>query len=200
MKTLGIVLSLALLTILLPGNALAQGDNSVYFTTFYTNANIAGVPDPTLRLVNDGERGTLWASIYVFDDSQEMQECCSCSVSADGLLSESLNKELLTNSITGKVNHVGTINVISSSTPGPTSNTPAPGLRGQISWDIATNSPVDVPVSNAVDLFLQMEEHPLADSNLVSAEQTALQESCSFGITLGSGAGTCTCTPEGRDF
>jgi hypothetical protein len=211
MKKLGIVLSLALVTVLLAGSALAQGDKSVFFTTFYANANTAGAPDSTLRITNDGGastttsegklNGNLWASIYIFDDSQEMQECCNCFVSPDGLLSESVNKELLANSLTGKVNHVGQISVISSSTNDPTSNTPTPGLKGNVTWDIATNvaTTTTAVVSNAVNAFLVL-EHPLADSNLVPAEQTALQDSCSFAITLGSGAGTCACTPEGDDF
>jgi hypothetical protein len=209
MKKLGIVLSLALVTTLLAGSALAQGDSSVYFTTFYTNARTSGVPDSTLRIVNDGAastgevegqpNGTLWASIYVFDDSQEMQECCSCAVSADGLLSESVNNELLANPITGKVNHVGVIKVISSKTNNPTANTPAPGLRGSITWDIATNTSTPDATSKAVNAYLVL-EHRLADSNLVSAEQTALQDSCGFAITLGSGTGTCSCTQEGEDF
>ena len=42
-----------------------------------------------MRFINDGDTGgNLWASIYVFDDSQELQECCSCEVTPDGLLSE----------------------------------------------------------------------------------------------------------------
>ena len=109
MKKLGIVLSLVLGTILLAGSALAQGDKSVYFTTYYANANVAGAPDSTLRIVNDGYSGNLWASFYVFDDSQELQECCSCRVSADGLLSESVNNELLANPLTSKANHAGEI-------------------------------------------------------------------------------------------
>src|SRR5208283_121348 len=154
MKKFGIVLSLVLVTLLLAGSALAQGDKSVYFTTFYANANIAGVPDSTLRIVNDGSSGgNLWASFYVFDDSQELQECCSCEVSADGLLSESVNKELLANSLTGKVNHVGVIKVISSSTSGPTSNTPAPGLHGNFSYDIAANK-TTAAGSRAVNQYL----------------------------------------------
>jgi hypothetical protein len=208
MKKLGIVLSLALIAILLAGSALAQnvGDKSVYFTTFYTGANTSA-PDSTLRIVNDGSastaevegqpNGTLWASIYVFDDSQEMQECCSCLVSADGLLSESVNHELLANPITGKVNHVGVIKVIGSKHNDPTNNSPAAGLRGNFSYDIASNT--QTLNSKAVNAYLVL-EHPLADSNLVSAEQTALQESCGFAITLGSGTGTCSCTPEDNDF
>jgi hypothetical protein len=198
MKKLGIVLCLALVTILLAGSALAQGDKSVYLTTFYANARIAGAPDSTLRIVNDGSSGgTLWASFYVFDDSEELQECCSCAVSPDGLLSESVNNELLANPLTGKANHVGMIAVVSSSTQGPTSNTPAPGLKGNFSYDVAVNQVA--AGSPAVNQYLFL-EHPLADSNLTSSHQSLLQNLCSYAITLGSGTGVCSCTPEDHDF
>src|SRR5580704_1007341 len=201
MKKFGIVLSLALVTILLAGSALAQnvGDNSVYFTTYYSNARTAGLPDSTVRITNDGDTGgNLWASFYVFDDSQELQECCSCLVSADGLLSESVNKQLLANPLTGKVNHAGAIQVVSSSTPGPTSNTPAPGLHGSsVGWDLAVNTTdAKLPVVNAYLAF----EHPLADSNLTSSHQSELQNLCSYAINLGSGTGVCSCTLEDNDF
>lgn len=199
MKKLGVLLFLALAVMMLGGNALAQnvGDNSVYFVTYYSNANYEGAPSAVLRIVNDGDastaetegrpNGNLWASIYIFDDSQELQECCNCYISADGLLSEWVNGELLSNPLTGKVNHRGVIKVISSTNPDPTNNKLKAGLRG---W--ATHIQAASPYS--------ITETPLADSNLVSAEQVALQESCSFAITLGSGAGTCSCTPEDSDF
>ena len=60
--------------------------------------------------------GTLWAAIYVFDDSQEMRSCCACPITADGLLSESVNKELTSNEFTGRGEMTrGVIKVISSS-------------------------------------------------------------------------------------
>jgi len=40
----------------------------------------------------------------------------------------------------------------------------------------------------------------LSDSNLSVAEMLSLEESCSLAITLGSGYGVCTCTPEDHDF
>jgi hypothetical protein len=43
-------------------------------------------------------------------------------------------------------------------------------------------------------------ETPLADSNLAAAELAALQDSCSFEISLGSGYGVCSCTLEDNDF
>ena len=71
MKRFGFLLFPAI-ALMLGGSALAQkvGDNSLYFVTYYSNANTAGAPDQTVRLINDGDTGgTLWASFYVFDDS-----------------------------------------------------------------------------------------------------------------------------------
>ena len=109
MKKLGLLLlPILAVTLMLGGNAFAQpapGDGSYYFVTYYSNANTSGAPDGTLRIINDGdqataapegvENGTLWAAIYTFDDSQEMQTCCACLITSNGLLSESVNKELV---------------------------------------------------------------------------------------------------------
>lgn len=204
MKKLGVFLFLAVaLTLLLGGNALAQGDNSVYFVTYYSSANL-DAPTGVLRIINDGDNstsqtegvpnGNLWASIYVFDDSQELQECCSCFVSADGVLSETVNGNLTSNELTGyrAERTRGVIKVISSSNNDPTNNVKKAGLRG-------TMTHIQAYIVNENVTYVTTET-PLADSNLVSAEQTALQQSCSFAITLGSGQGTCSCTPEGNDF
>jgi len=193
MKKLGfLMLAIALM---LGGSALAQnvGDNSVYFTTYYSNANTSGAPDATVRIVNDGDTGkNLWASIYVFDDSQELTECCSCVVTPDGLLSESVNKELTANPITGQKKSRGVIKVISSATESDyytnfAPNTPTPGLR---EW--ATH--IQKISSNG----FAVTETLAADSNLVAAEQTLLQELCYFDYLL-SGY-PCTCTQEDWDF
>src|SRR5271154_6125405 len=99
MKKLGLLMFLLALAVMLGGTALAQGDNSAYFTTYYS-ANQANAPDATLRVINDGDFAvgnvlyTLWAAIYVFDDSEELTQCCNCLVSPDGLLSESVKLNL----------------------------------------------------------------------------------------------------------
>jgi hypothetical protein len=197
MKKLGFLLFLVLMLGIVSATALAQGpvgDGSTYFTTYFANANTAGAPDAVIRVINDGDTGkALWASYYVFDDSQELQECCSCFVSPDGVNSEDVNGNLLSNALTGKVNVKGVIKVISSSTtPGdPTNNKPTAGLRGY-----ATHIQRTLPTSGT----FYGTEAPLADSNLASAEQTMLQELCEFAVILGSGRGTCSCTPEDSDF
>ena len=119
MKKLGfLMLAIALM---LGGAAFAQnvGDNSVYFTTYYTNNPFpvsTAIPDATVRVINDGDTGgNLWADFYVFDDSQELTECCACGITPDGLLSESVQQQLTSTPLTGIHKGRGVIKLISSS-------------------------------------------------------------------------------------
>jgi len=212
MKKLGLLLlPILAITLMLGGNAFAQsssislgGDNSFYFVTYYSNANTTGAPDSVLRLINDGgnataapegvENGTLWAAIYVFDDSQELRSCCACTVTSDGLLSESVNKQLTSNEFTGRGQiSRGVIKVISSSSSDPTQPCPDPGLRG---WQTHVQGTSNIPEKGP--WFVT--ETTLADSNLSRTELSNLGTLCSYGLTLGSGYGQCPCTQEDYDF
>jgi len=201
MKKLGFLMFMLALALMLGGTALAQnvGDNSVYFTTYYAN-NVAAAPDATVRIINDGDNALsdLWASIYVFDDSQELTECCSCDITADGLLSESVRNDLTSKPLTGIKPTRGVIKVISSSTESDVNtsfapNTPTAGLRG---WATHIQS-----VANATPFgpapYYQTEDE-LADSNLSAHEQAFLEQLCMFDNLL-SGK-PCTCTAEDKDF
>jgi hypothetical protein len=204
MKKLGFLLFLVLM---LGVAAFAQGpvgDGSVYFVTYYANASTTptgpyvGAPDAVVRVINDGDsatnNGNLWASYYVFDDSQELQECCSCFVSPDGVNSEDVNHNLLGNVLTSKATPKGVIKVISSSTGDATNNTPTAGLRG-----FATHIQRATPGNPGSGAFF-VTEAPLADSNLSAGEQNMLQLLCKFAVILGSGRGSCSCTNEDYDF
>ncbi len=194
MIILGFLMLMLALALMLGGNALAQGDNSTYFVTYYSNANTTGAPNAVVRFINDGDtEATLWADYYVFDDSQELQECCSCAITADGLNSEYVNAaktdSLTGNSLTGKINTRGVIKVISDSAGNPTAPVPTAGLRG-----------FGVHVQKTGTSSYAVTETRFADSNLAASEETLLAELCSFEITLGSGQGVCSCTPEDYDF
>ena len=232
MKKLGLLLFAVLaITLMLGGNALAtppinQGDNSAYFVTYYSNANTSGVPDATLRIVNDGgaacadggttssnticvefdDIGTLRAAIYVFDDSQELRSCCACQITSDGMLSESVNKELTSNEFTGRGEMTrGVLKVISSVTGDPTAPVPVPGLRGWMTHIQATTSTFPAPgAGNRVNAVEKgpwfVTEDAVADSNLSQTEYLNLGALCSYGLTIGSGYGLCPCTLEDYDF
>ncbi len=205
MRKLGLLLLLTALALTLGANAFAQstGDEASYFVAYYSNANTAGAPDAVLRVVNDGDQatyasegnlnGTLWAAIYVFDDSQEIQSCCACRITADGLLSESVNKQLTASTFTGKKPTRGVIKVVSSTSNDPTNPMSVPGLRGWFtSVDATTNIPSKGP--------FYVTRTALADANLGAVELVNLGLVCSYGLTIGSGQGLCPCTAEDKDF
>jgi len=195
MKKLGLslfpILAIALMLGIASGSALAQnvGDNSVYFTTYYSNANTTGAPDGTVRVINDGDTGgSLYAAIYVFDDSEELTECCACVVTPDGLLSESVNKNLTANPLTGRINTRGVIKVISSASGDDTNTKPTAGLR---EWATHIQKTGGSPAYAVTETLA-------ADSNLAAGEQTLLQMLCYFdGLLSGT---PCSCTPEDHDF
>jgi hypothetical protein len=187
MKKLGLLL---LLVCAVAGTAFAQGDNTVYFTSYFSNANTSGAPDGTVRVINDGDTGgSLYAAYYVFDDSQELSECGACYISADGINSESVNKNLTSNPLTGRFLHVGVIKLISSASWDPTATTPRAGLR-----------PWSTHIQAVAAKTWAVTETKFADSNLASSEQTMLQNLCYYAQILGSGTGVISCTPEDHDF
>ena len=213
MKIMKLWLLPVLALTLIGGTAFAQnvGDNSVYFVTYYSNANTAGAPDATLRIINDGDKatsdvdgvlnGTLWAAIYVFDDSQEMRSCCACQITSDGLLSESVNKQLTADEFTGRGEiSRGIIKVVSSSSSDPTAPSPTPGLRGWATHIQGSGISILTGAPAVVSDPWYVTETPLADANLSRTELGNLGQTCSFGYTIGSGYGKCPCTPEDYDF
>jgi hypothetical protein len=201
MKKLGFVFAVLVIA-LAASSAMAQnvGDYSYYFVTYYSN-NVAGAPDAVVRFINDGDAGNteggskknvagsdLWAAFYVFDDSQELTECCACDITADGILSEDVKTELTATPLTGKIPTRGVIKVISSASWDPTAPIPSTGLRGTATHIQAAGKSAYATTETA-----------FADANLGSAEFALLPQLCYFADTLLSGVG-CTCTPEDHDF
>ncbi|HYA34816.1 MAG TPA: hypothetical protein VEF03_04315 [Candidatus Binataceae bacterium] len=84
------------------------------------NGNSGGVGDGLLRIVNGGDvagqqNGTLCAMIYVFDDIEEMQACCGCPVTPDGLRTMSVINNVTKNFGVNRGNlNAGVVDVIST--------------------------------------------------------------------------------------
>ena len=186
------VLSMLAIALLLgAGTAMAQ--DNVYDVTYFSNAHTSSAPDAALRLVNDGNvsdsspAGDLCASVYVFDTTEELNECCSCRVTPNGILSLSVNANLTSNTLTGRTLNRGVIKVVSSSLSAgacdATKSVPHVGIRG---WQ--------THIQKATGTFYQITEEELTDSTFGSAEQGDLAEDCSVLVELGTGQGICSCT------
>src|ERR1700686_5534348 len=100
MKTITMLVVCTLALTLCTASAFAQADTMK--VDYFANANTAGAPDGTMRLDNPGTyaSGNVCASIFVFDSSQELTECCSCLLTPDGLRTLSINGDLTSNPLT----------------------------------------------------------------------------------------------------
>src|SRR5271167_3381130 len=175
--------------VLVTGSSTAMAQDHAFFLSYFSNAHTAGAPDGTLRLTNDGNNASdLCASIYVFNADQEMEECCSCPVTPNGLLTLSVNNNLTSNPLDrGRTLNRGAIEVVSSKLSGvcdPTVLTPHVGIRGWLTHveALGTNRGFSLSVEQ------------LTDSNLGSEEATvSLAETCAFFLTLADDGGFCIC-------
>ena len=103
-----------------------------------------GVGDGLLRIVNGGDvgpeqRGTLCAYIYVFDDLEEMQACCGCPVTPDGVRTMSVINNVTKNFGVNRGNlNAGVIDVLSATPdlflPKPVPLPPQIGTLGASGW------------------------------------------------------------------
>ncbi|HXZ78827.1 MAG TPA: hypothetical protein VEG30_02785 [Terriglobales bacterium] len=178
--------------------ATAQGISDVYQVSYFSN-RYSGTTgnnylDQTVRIINPGEQGTplaksegtVCADIYVFDAGQEMIECCSCPITANGLLTLSVNWELTGNPLTGfPPPSDGVIKLVSDngSNCDPTSPVPTVDLRA---WTTHLQAP------DGSRLVATESEFQFAA--LQQDELQFLGLACSFVQYLGSGRGTCSCS------
>jgi hypothetical protein len=168
------------LVLISPTTASAQNQSDVFWVAYYSGgAASAGVvpnPDGSIQVINPGASGgTLCADIYVFDQNEELQECCNCSVTTDGLLTESTFDLTNNPSFQGKFASTGAIKIVSDATCTATSPTPTAELRSYII------NPQSVTVTES-----EFESAPLSASEI-----TQLSNACGFIKNNQSGRGVC---------
>ncbi len=97
------------------GTAFADNfDEDPFSVNYFQNANTGG-PDDTLRIVDPDAYNSdvdACANIYVFDPSEEMEECCACPITPSGRLDFSVNKQLTALPVTGVPLNSGTIKIV----------------------------------------------------------------------------------------
>lgn len=172
-------------------------DTTPTFSVAYFDSSLfPGVlPDQSIRIVNPGVQSTtsalgdLCANIYVFDSSQELKECCSCPVTANGYIRLSVNSNLTNNPGNGASFNVGSVAVVPSvlsatSACDPTTVSPVPSLNV---WGthVATKG-----------AGFGLVETLAPSAPLSGPELTELQSICGFIVGNQSGAGVCSCTTD----
>jgi Bacterial Ig-like domain (group 2) len=163
----------------------------VVAVSYFSHANTSAFADSSLRLSNPGATGgNLCAEIYVFDQNQQLSECCGCLLSPDGLLTLSVNSDLTGNPLTDVKSTTGVIEIVSADVPPNISCDPsAINANGEIlAWSTNTQTKSASKVALTENSF---QLSPLGDADLA-----ALQSQCSMVATLGSGHGVCGCGAE----
>ncbi len=160
----------------------------VLAVSYFSNARTSGVADATVRLTNPGVTGAnLCAEIYVFDQSQQLSECCGCVVSPDGLRTLSVNTDLTGNPLTGATSTAGVVKIVSADTSvNPSCNPTAIAPKASL---VAWSTNIQKPSASAFAIT----ETTFQLGALGDDELAALQNQCSFALTLGSGQGVCSC-------
>jgi len=185
-----------------------------YFTVdYFANNTAAGAPDGTVRINNPGaaisseapaagktisfntkapvggdSSGDLCAMIYVFDTNQEMNECCGCITTPDGLRTLSIKHDLTSNPLTVPVN-TGDIKIVAAfpnnSPCDPTSGFEVPLYAGLNDWS--------THIQNKVGSSFPITETGFTWSGISIGEGDSLIADCYFTQRLGSGRGVCSC-------
>jgi hypothetical protein len=172
--------------------AAAQAPN-VYNLNYYSERNNTALADSTTRVINPGtvgtpispDHGTICADIYVFDATQEMLECCSCPITANGILQLSLLNDLTQNPLTGfPAPNSGVIKIVSDAAENCNETAPAPTPE-LLSWRTHTQQPVAGTFVTTEDEF--------QPAFLTPDELAFLGQACAFVQYLGSGKGVCQC-------
>jgi hypothetical protein len=171
------------------------------------------------------KKGETCAMIYVFDTAQDLQSCCGCPLTADGLLTLSISGNLAPNPV-GSLSILmdGSIRILATfpnATPPPPGDSLFPGEN----CDPSTGACCD-PTARASGFSLESvfglsneltawashiqgtqitesefqanspEYIGAVDDDEILPDPIALPEACSAITQLGSGAGVCTCPFE----
>jgi hypothetical protein len=191
-----VLLALVLVGLVIAGAGAATAQD-VYKVNYFSNnipvlpgisALVVALPDGTVRIDNPGlTYGNLCAMVYVFDQDQQMSECCGCVETHNGLRTLSVRRDLTSNPLTGVVSNNGVIKVVSAALNGAPcdpsgSVSPKANLRVWVTH-----------IQNPVGSAFPVTETESSDSTLGATELTNLQAQCSFIHILGSGQGICSC-------
>jgi len=227
-----IVLALAIAMFAWSGMAAAESEESgVELQSYFSNANTTGgqaFVQITAPLEGNrtgttpaSQRGETCAMIYVFDTAQNLQSCCGCPLTADGLLTLQISANLAPNPVGSQsILMDGSIRIVST-LPNVTSPPPfTPSFPGEFcdpaasvccdpaatlsGGTLVTGSEVTAWAGHIQNTSITESEFLVDDPTVGNIpgeppgpELTALPTACADITQLGSGTGTCTCPTTG---
>jgi hypothetical protein len=166
---------------------LTSGDSVINITN--SGANGASLFGPGFG----GAAGNLCVNVYAFSPDEQLVSCCSCLVTPNGLVSLSVNSDLVSNTLTGVrpssvvVKLVSTLAGTGGSGTTCTNSAATLGtpVRGMLAW--GTTIHTSASTAGGFDTT----ETPFSGATLSAAEFASIANRCTNIIGNGSTFGIC---------
>ena len=167
--------------------------------------------DGTLRITNFGStggepapNGNLCAMIYVFDTQEELQECCGCVLTPDGLRTLSVFYDLTHNPNNNEVLNTGEIKILTAppnsggscdpSFGGPAGTVTLGGALAAWGTHVQFSNPPVVGTGSIMDSGVQVTETAAQLESASAADVNRVAKFlCGSIVQNSSGRGICTC-------
>jgi len=189
---------LTLATMAFAATAIAQDANDIsanvpdtFQVRYASNLNKG---DSVINITNTGSDSgfgdNICVNVYTFDPSEEMVSCCSCLVTPNGLVSLSVQGDLISNTLSPSTPTAVVVKLVSTRPPDEITCNPggagdrilAPGMRA---WGTSLHALPSTPATYGVT------ESSFLQGGLSIAEANHLFSFCGFIQANGSGFGIC---------
>jgi hypothetical protein len=207
-----VLAAMALSVVAVAQTPLSSGD--YFFQIGYASNVNAG--DSYINISNDGASmttttmqaatnslsvsGSFCVNVYAFNPDEEMLSCCSCPLTPNGLVSLSVQKDLLNNTLTGRANPSSVVIKLLAGIPvvaglGTTSNPCALAAAnlgsqlegtGLVAWGTKLHAN-----TSATTTTYSLTETPFTAVTVNPFEDARLQSLCAFNQAQGSTFGIC---------
>jgi len=158
--------------------------------TYFNAANTSGVTDDAQLVVTNPLSTSHNVAVYVFNNSEELQECCNCSLSPSDIRVFSVNSDLTANPLhSGTPPTTGPIYLVSNSAGDASAVTTSTLVSGGVR---AFSTRLQQPESSA-PTTIDVTAGDGLDAPLSTSELTTLTAACKGIEVDGSGHGICTC-------
>ncbi len=175
---------------------LTNGDSVINISN--TGANGAPLAGPGFGAAS----GNTCVNVYAFSPDEQLISCCSCLITPNGLVSLSVNADLVSNTLTGVRPNSVVVKLVNSGASAAFSGntcTNSAALAGTAAFPlapglIATGTTVHAAATNG----FAVTETPFGRSTLSPAELASITSRCANIIGNGSSFGICrSCTSGG---